>query len=151
MIDRYIRFWMGIAILGLCAGCATKPQQSVLLDDCKELVVPQKVWEGRDGSYVARLLLTDIELDTIQWKRKVIGVVDAGTQVRIAQILRGADGSWGPFLRVQVEILDGSFRGQIAEVPSHVPYHPEPRWTMEFTLDPNGMEFNPEIVKPCDA
>jgi len=152
MIDRTVGLWVGMFILSLCAGCAAKPQQSTILGDCKELLIPQQVWEGREEASVGRVLLTNIDRDRVFWSRKkVVGSIDAGTRVSVAQVLKDWNGSYGHFLRVQVEILDGPFRGQIAEVPSIAPYHPSPSWIVEHTLDPNALQFNPELVEPCDA
>jgi len=152
MIDRTVGLWVGMVILGLCAGCAAKPQQSTILGDCKVLLVPQQVWEGREEASVGRVLLTGIDRDRVFWSRKnVVGSIGAGTRVSVAQVLKDWNGSYGHFLRIQVEILDGPFRGQIAEVPSIAPYHPSPSWIVEHTLDPNALQFNPELVEPCDA
>lgn len=81
---------------------------------------------------------------------KVIDILAEGTHAEIYKILAAADGSWGNFLRVQVKILDGKYSGIIADVPVHAPYHPSPKWTKNFTLDPNAIEFNEDIVKPCE-
>lgn len=141
-----------LAILFMGTGCAVKPQQSALLGECKKLLVPHKVWEGREEAFVGSNLLTAIEVDSVSWSRKrVVGTIDAGTQVRITKVLRDWNGSWGNFLRVQVEIIDGPFRGAIAEVPSIAPYHPTPSWIVEYTLDPNALQFNPDLVRPCDS
>lgn len=152
MIFRKLCLLPMVAILGACSGCAAKLQQSVLLGDCKELLVPQRVWEGREEASVGRVLLTAIDRDQVFWTRKeVIGFIDAGTRVRIAKILRDWNGSWGNFLRVQVEVLDGPFGGRVVEIPSIAPYHPSPSWIVEYTLDPNALQFNPDLVKACDA
>lgn len=138
------------AIVFSGSGCAVQPQPSVLLGECKELLVPHKVWAGREEASVGSVLLTPIEVDTIFWDRKaVIGTVDAGTRIRIVKILRDWNGSWGHFFRIQVEIIDGPFSGTIAEVPSIAPYHPTPSWIVEYTLDPNALQFNPDLVRPC--
>lgn len=150
MKHREVKYWMGIAIFGLCVGCAAKPQQSELLGECKELLIPQQVWEGSEEAFVGSTLLTSADRDNIFWARKqIVGVLSVGSQVRVARILKDWSGSDGHFLRVQVEILDGPFRGRIAEVPSIAPYHPSPSWIVEHTMDPNALRFNPEIVKDC--
>lgn len=151
MINPKPFLWVGLILFGLCVGCAAKPQQSAHLGECKELRIPQRVWEGREEASVGPVLLTEISQENIFWsKKEVVGVIDAGTRVSVDRILKDWNGSYGHFLRVQVKILDGPFRGWIAEVPSVAPYHPKPSWIVEHTLNPNALQFNPEVVKACD-
>lgn len=94
-------------------------------------------------------LLAPSDVENIFWKKQVIGSLPLGTQVRIAQVYQDWSGSWGHFLRIKVEVLEGEFHGLIAEVPSIAPYHPRPRWIVKWVSDPDEFQFNPDLLTRC--
>lgn len=56
----------------------------------------------------------------------------------------------GPFLRIEVEITEGSYSGVKADVPACVAYHPSLKWITSYTLEPNNLTFNDDLVDVCD-
>lgn len=142
---------VSIVVLWFLVGCAGKPIDSRLLNQCYTLVVPQLIWHGREDSSVGEYLLTSTGRDSVFWDKEIVGQLYAGDSVRVVQVLKGWNGSYGDFLWVRVEVLDGSFQGIWMDVPSYAPYHPGPTWIAEWTSDPNELRFKPEIARPCDT
>lgn len=147
-IRAVLTFSAGVLFL---IGCSAKPIQSTLRGYCYELVVPQLVWKGRAGAYVGEYLLTLTGRESVFWDKDVVGQLDIGDRVRVDQVLKDWNGTYGNFFRVQVEILDGPFKGVKTDVPSHAPYHPLQSWIAEWTSDPNELRFKPEIARPCNT
>jgi len=138
----------------LVSGCVSypKPIPSQLIGDCKRILVNHHIWETNlddIGFYKGKYI---ISTEIYRANRvKIIGTIQHGTRVEIYQVLEAANGSNGRFLRVRVKILDGDFSGKIADVPlKSAPYHPGKSWIMNYTRDPNALEFDNTIVKSCD-
>jgi len=139
---------LGLIIL-LISGCAASPQKSALIGTCKKPIKEQHIWEGTGGVYAGRYLITSNDSPQLGRMRSVLGELSTTMRVKVVRVLKDWDGSYGPFLRVEVEIIDGPHAGLIADVPACVPYHPRPRWIELCTLDPNALVFNDEVVKDC--
>lgn len=138
-----------VVLILFLVSCSSKPQQSILIGSCKEILTAVDVWASHGNIYVGDLLLSSANIPMLANKKSPIGQLAPNTKLKIAQILRGADGSFGPFLRVVVEITDGIHTGSITDIPSCVPYHPSPRWVNNCTLVPDELEFNNEIIRDC--
>lgn len=137
--------FMGVFLLG----CATVAEESNLIDTCQQVLYPQRIWVGQPDQYVGRFILSSAEKVFVGGKERIHGEVGAGTKVKVSQVIRNLDLGYGPFLRVEVEVLEGPFAGLIADIPACVPYHPYPRWVDTCTLDPNALQFNPDLVRAC--
>ncbi len=139
-----------LAFSAVLAGCVSFPKvvESNYIGACLELNVHLSLLETRKDLYKSNRFIS--KRRTYGKYSNYLGVLEQGSKVEIDRVLAAADGSWGKFLRVQVKVLDGEFSGVIADVPVHAPYHPSGKWTKNFTLDPNALEFNEEIVVPCD-
>jgi len=132
------------------SACVSLPKEveNPLNGLCLNLMTSQYLLSVRRDLYTSDRLMT--EKSEYGRHSSLKGQVSSGTNVVVHRVLEAKDGSWGRFLRVQVEINEGEFKGVIADVPVHAPYHPSGKWTKNFTLDPNALEFNEEIVVPCD-
>ena len=139
-----------ISLILLFSGCVSLPKavKSNLEGACLRSVHSMHMLETRASLYKSERLLSPKPAHGKHGKS--IGLIEVGTSFSVERVLGAEDGSWGKFLRVQVKVLDGEFSGVIADVPVHAPYHPSGKWTKNFTLDPNALEFNEEIVVPCD-
>lgn len=139
-----------IVFLFAGAGCVAKPVKSQLLKTCLEIKEAAYLWEAFDNVYVGSFLLTFAESQPQLSRGKVlVGVVKKGTQLEVIQVLRGSNGSYGPFLRARVQIQSGESQGITADVPSCVPYHPQPRVQTSCTLEPNELTFNEDLIVEC--
>lgn len=135
-------------------GCASKPVPSDRVGECFVLATEHGVWGTKRASgYMGNSMLASPPFAPTAYgfHPDMIGLIPAGTKVEIYEFISGANGSFGRFLRTRVKVLDGPHSGLVADIPVCVPYHPQPRWTLNCSLDPNALQFNSEIVKPCDA
>ncbi|RUO18947.1 hypothetical protein CWE08_10320 [Aliidiomarina iranensis] len=148
---RCINYSLIVLLTMLLSGCALKPTESQWVGACKELLIEHKIWDGSEQASMGTTLLAPSDVESIFWRKQIIGLLPPGTQVRIAHIYQDWNGSWGHFLRIEVEVLEGEFRGLIAEVPSIAPHHPRPRWILAWVSDPDALQFNPELLKECPA
>lgn len=139
-----------ILIVFMLHGCSAVPIQNHLRGECKKLIKKQYLWEGRGAVYSGPFFIADRKKPQVGRMQKVVSELRAGQRVEIVEVLKDANGSWGQYLRIQVRILDGEFSGVVADIPVSAPGHPKEKWTKNFTLDPNALEFNEEIVVPCD-
>lgn len=133
------------------SGCVAKPKptHSVLIGSCKQTLEEYSIWETFNNIYVGSFILSSSEQPQLSIGKLMYGKIPSGTQLRVSQILQGANGSYGPFFRVQVEILSGQFEGLVADIPACVPYHPNPKWVNSCTVDPNEFIFNNEMLTDC--
>jgi hypothetical protein len=145
-----------LSFVVLCGGCISMPEvvHSERKGECKRLVRELVLFSRNSneiGMYAGSRVIADENIRSFGADVEKLGVVGAGSRVQLYRFFQAANGSAGHFLRVQVEILDGQFAGTVADVPVHAPYHPRKKWTLEYTLDPNALRFNPEVVVPCDS
>ena len=141
-----------LSIVFIMAGCVSfpKPQESVLLGECFQLQQAKPIWSGGGGLYKSEFFISLPSGSTK--KLTYLGDVNAGTRVIVHKVYMAANGSVGRFIRVQVRIIDGRYFGYVAGVPiKGTPYHPKEKWTTTYTTDPNALEFDPTIVKPCSS
>ncbi|GAA5319452.1 MAG: hypothetical protein Aseana_15150 [Candidatus Pelagadaptatus aseana] len=116
---------------------------------CLLLEKDQYLWQGRAAVYSGEFFISSLKKPQVGIMKEIVTSINRGQRVKIVKVLKDANGSWGEFLRIQVEIQDGPYAGTIADIPVHAPYHPREKWTKEFTLDPNAIEFNEDVVVPC--
>ena len=148
MIFNNLKTYSLIFLTSLISACIAQPQSSQLIGSCKQLKKDHKLFEGRAGTYSGDKILA--VSDNVQIGRmKEKGTILSGTKVKINSIIKDSDGSYGQFLRVQIEISDGPYSGVKADVPACVPYHPSQKWVRNCTLDPNKLIFNANLVIPC--
>ena len=137
-------------MMSLLSACTAKSIESVYIGSCKQLIGDQVIWEAFDNIYVGEFIFSSFEKPHLLSRGKArMGIIDSGTQLQISQVLQGANGSYGPFLRVQVEVLAGQFQGMIADLPACVPYHPKPQWVDSCDLEPNKLSFNESVLTDC--
>lgn len=134
----------------LVAGCVASPVKSDLVGRCLSLSQVQYLWNAKGVSYSSDFFVSSRMRPQVVKDQDYLEKMDIGDRFRVESVLVDSNGSWGKFLRIQVRIVDGSYAGAVADVPVHAPYHPKEAWTKNFTLDPNALEFNEEIVVPCD-
>lgn len=146
---KYSNYLLIMILTISLSGCALRAIESKFIGVCKELLIEHKIWEGSEQAYMGATLLTTSEVNSIFWDKDVIGVLPIGSRVRVSSIYQDWNGSWGNFLRIKVEVLDGEFRGLLAEVPSIAPYHPRPRWITEWVSDPDELQFNSKLIAKC--
>lgn len=140
-----------IAVLFGCVGCVAKPVESQFRGTCLETREAGYLWEAFDNVYVGSYLLTfDENQPQLSRGKSLKGFVERGTQLEVAQVLHGSNGSYGPFLRVQVHIKDGERQGIVADISSCVPYHPRLRGQTSCTLEPNELVFNENLITECN-
>lgn len=143
-----IRTLLSVLFILFATGCTTIVH-SDLVGVCKVLAFDQKLWGGKEGSSVGKNIMTSLQKGEIEWKRKrVEGIIEKGTKIRVENVISGWNGSSGRYLRVQVKILDGPFSGVVTDIPAKAPYHPGPSW-VNFTLDPNELRLDPYLLKDC--
>ena len=136
--------------LFMTASCAMKPQQSHLLGSCMKLINPASIWRGYDNVYVGEFLLSQNMPHQLLKSSEVVGTINAGTKLELIEILKGGYGSYSPFLRGRVRVLDGEYLGLVADIPACAPYHPALKWVTNCTLDANSLTFNSELVEDCE-
>ena len=148
MFVYFIRYVFVFLFFVSLSACIAQPQESSFIGECKQLKVKHQLIEGRSGGYSGERML--VVSDNVQIGRmKPIAEIEPGTRVKINQIIKDSDGSYGAYLRVEVEILDGVYKGALADVSACVPYHPKLKWVESCTLNANEITFNNELVEVC--
>jgi hypothetical protein len=138
-------------VFGVLQGCVVKEVRTHSLQGgCYKFKNNQYLYEGKANAYRGKNILVFDKDEQIVREMKYVGVVASGRSFLVDNVVSSFNGSWGEFLRVKIKILEGPYAGTIADIPVHAPYHPREKWTKEFTLDPNALEFNEKIVAPCD-
>lgn len=149
-----LRVGFAFVIAMMQFGCASKPVPSDRVGECFVLATVQGVWSTkRTSGYMGDNMLTSPPFAPTAYgfSPEMIGLVPAGTKIEIYEFISGSNGSFGRFLRTQIKVLDGPHSGLVADIPACVPYHPQPRWTLNCSLDPDVLQFDSEIVKDCDT
>lgn len=146
---------MGGVALGIC-GCATRTSlESIHLESCKELVALHYIYKPNFAPiYYGEYMITPRKPDTNHGVYENAIYKDEllpGTQAEISSIILNKSPGWGNYLRMTVKILDGPHSGLVADVPMCAPYHSPIKWVPHCTLDPNRLQFNPDLVRPCDS
>lgn len=118
--------------------------------ECMELLIDHAIWRQPDNVYRSSHMLVRVSSDQPGRRSKRVGQLRAGEKVELFEFVDARDGTSG-FLRVKVRVLDGPHSGLIADVPACVPYHPRPEWVVDCPRRAGEVQFNPEIVKPCDV
>lgn len=149
MTIKSFKYFSLIFLLLSLISCVAQPQQSHLIGECKQLKEDHLLLEGRAGAYAGEKMLS-VSDKTRVGRMKAIGTIVSGTKVKISSILKNSDGSYGRFLRVEVEVLEGPYAGVKADVPACVPYHPSLKWVTNCTLEADNLTFNSDLVASCD-
>lgn len=150
---RILRFGILVTIVLTQVGCASKFVTSERVGECAVLARDQEIWDTSSASgYMGHVMLSSSPFAPTAYgfDPNKVGQVLAGTKVELYEFTVGADGSFGRFLRTKVKIVDGPFSGVIADIPSCVPFHPQPRWTLNCSLNPEQLHFDPGILKACE-
>ena len=133
----------------LISGCSATPIKSSYDGTCIKLKNEQALYKGLNSQYRGDVIAGPIDNSHNREGDKIVGLIEAGTEIRIVRVLRNQDWGWGEFLRVEGRVSSGELSGTIFDIPACVPYHPRPRWITNCTRNPNMFEFNPEITESC--
>ena len=135
----------------ILSGCASR-LDSNLDGKCYVLTSDQHLWKTYDNSYVGKYILTDAKKPQLTDEQLPLGKVSKGSQVIVNQVLSAFDGSWGRFLRIQVQVVGSEYDGLIADIPTCSPYHPRPPWVVKgCSSHPDALQLKPEYLKKVQS
>lgn len=145
MIVKHAYFYFFFILFG----CSAQPQLSTLNGQCKRITDTFYLWESYNNIYVGKFLFANEVPPQLTDHKQSYGVILPGTLVKVVQVLKGSNGSYGDFFRVVVEVQNGPFAGLQADVPACAPYYPRPQWVQGCGPDPNSLYFNESLFDDC--
>ncbi len=128
---------------------------------CLSLTQDVELWKGSKNHSFSRNFIMAKSSKRISSHLKKQDTLAKGTNFEVAKVydvyIHGSAGNW--HLRVNLEVLDGPYRGLIVETPGVYSMHPYPfffthstqetPFTARENLQPSTIEFNPKFLKRC--
>lgn len=136
--------------LVLVFGCSTivtsEPKHATFLEGEYFLKVDAVLFASDCQSWSGEYMIT---LETQGYGNclgEKIGKIQSGTRFRVKEIIEQFGGESGECWRIEIRILDGSFKGFIVDIPSCFLHHPKSWISSKHPFDGNALRFFPEIV-----
>lgn len=137
-------------------GCAyyVKSIEHSSIGDCLQLRGSARLYDVRPSQYSDEYM---IGLTTSVMGRKhakLLTELQPGDRVEVHSVIAGSDWSNGPFRRVKVRVLNGTYKGVVADVPTNAPSHPSPSWILANSAESvsdfeSPIVFDSQVVIPC--
>lgn len=128
---------------------------------CLALTQDVELRKGRSTHTFSKNFITAYSSSHIPSHLKERDVLPKNTRLEVVKVhdkyIHGAAGDW--HLRVNLKILDGTYKDLEVEIPGIFTDHPKPllftnstqktAFTARENLQPNSIEFNPEFLTAC--